>query len=137
MKHANPDQIKKFHTLLTKRGLMHRKRDIVAGASNGRTESSRGLLFGEMRAVIDQLDQEATPPPVVKEDVLDRKRKRVIAQLSSAGYILPSGKPDMEAIYSWTRKQKHKKELNAHSLSELSDLITAAEGVAKHFISKL
>lgn len=139
MKTATADQIKKFHTLLSKAGIMHRKRDIVLGASRGRTESSRDLSVDEMKAVIDSIETdkpEVKRPPVNADPVLDKKRKRVIANLASAGYILASGKPDMDAIYSWTRKQKHKKELNKLNSRELSELIVASEGVAKHFMKQ-
>jgi len=65
---------------------------------------------------------------------LDKKRKRVIANMCQAGYVLPSGKPDMMAIEKWVLQQKHKKPFNVLTSRELSELIVAAEGVKRHFI---
>lgn len=136
MNSAKPDQIRRLHAMLGERNMMHRKKDLVVSASQGRTESSKGLSEREMDLLISRLETIKPVKQPERDPILDKKRKRVIANMAAAGYVLESGKPDMIAIYAWVRRQKHKKELNQLSSQDLSELIVAAEGVAKHFIRK-
>lgn len=138
---TQPNQIKRIYALLGKLNLKHRKEDMVLGATKGRTKSTRAMSEMEADALIDSLDKlakqklqpsTATHSPS-KSDILDRKRKRVIAQMCQAGYITKSGRADMPRIEEWVMKQKHKTAFNALTSQQLSELITAAEGVARHF----
>lgn len=113
------------------------KEDLVADATGGQTTRLSQLTAAQWGALWEytaslmaafKLNNSGNPD--------DRKRKRVISHLKEAGYILPNGRADMEAIEAWVRKQKHGKRLNAHSGSELSDIIYAAEKVKQHYLGK-
>lgn len=124
------EQNRALHSLITKAGFdADMKADIVFNYTDGRTRSSADLTYSECNELIKFLGR-------IIPDVLDKKRKRVIACLAEAGFVI-KGKPDMMAINKWVIQQKFKKPLNDHNSNELSALIYAAEQVKGHFLSKI
>lgn len=125
-------QNNQLHALLMQHGLdLSQKEDLVHQYTHGRTTRSSKMHIHECQKLIDALRGQNHP------DLLDRKRKRVIAHLAEAGYITPDGRPDMPAIYAWARRQKHKKNMNRLTSRQLSELIVAADGVKNHYLSKV
>lgn len=94
-------------------------RKMIAAITHQRTESTKQMTCYHAKALIAYL-----------EDKLDRKRKRVIANLKTTGM-------SMDEIHAWVLQQKHKKHLNEHTSQELSQLIYAAEKVKNHYYSKI
>lgn len=124
-----PEQNIQLHTLLTRLGIdLEGKEDLVSQYTQGRTTSSREMNVEECQALINELNRHTAP------DLLDTKRKRVIAHLAEAGYLTPEGKPDMVGIYGWVRRQKYKLEFNSLNSYQLSELIHAADRVRTHFL---
>lgn len=123
-----------LHILLTKLSITpEEKADLVYLYSSQRTKTSANLYESECAKLIKMLEKRWED----LDEKRDKRRKRVISHLAEAGYTTPQGRPDMNKIHSWVRKQKHKKHLNDHNLKELSSLIKAAEGVRDHYLSKL
>lgn len=124
-------QNRQLHSLLTKAGLdLEDKETLVHQFTGKRTTRSSEMTRNECQALINELKV------LTNQDLLDRKRKRVIAHLAEAGFITEDGRPDMVIIHAWVKRQKHKKELNSLNSYQLSELIHAAEKVKDHFISK-
>jgi hypothetical protein len=123
-------QNKALHLLLGKVGIdQDTKADMVFNYTDGRTMHSAEMTCMECDALIRALRK-------MIPDIMDKKRKRVIANMAEAGFIR-NGKPDMFAINEWVLKQGLKKPLNDHSSAELSKLIYASDQVRIHFLNKI
>lgn len=130
-------QNSRLYSLFGRLGIYGRlKADLVVQYTGGRTIKSSEMSYDECQALINYLQSRvyAYSP---EQAVLDKKRKRVISHLKEAGFILPDGKADMQSIYAWVKRQKHKKGFNEHTDGELSELIHAAAQVKDYFLSKL
>jgi len=123
---------------LNKAGARLTKDDLVADATGGQTTHLSHLNAAQWRALTEHTNAlMAAFGMNSPNDPNDRKRKRVISHMKEAGYMLPNGRADMEAIEAWVQKQKYGKRLNAHTGKELSDIIHAAEKVKQHYLSKI
>lgn len=123
---------------LNKAGARLTKDDLVADATGGQTTHLSQLNAVQWRALMEHANGLLVAFGLTgTSDPNDRKRKRVISHLKEAGYMLPNGRADMQAIEAWVLKQKHGKRLNAHTSQELSELIYAAEKVKQHYLSKI
>lgn len=132
MRYRNPKQNSIFHMLITELGIdAEAKAEMVYDYTDGRTSSSSEMSEHEMQILINFLKVQKH----TDTNIADRKRKRVISQMIQAGYV-NNGKADMKAIESWGLKV-FKKPFNSLSIKELSKVITAAENVKKHYLSKL
>lgn len=128
-------QNKRLHQLLCKLHIdLDTKEQLVKQYTRGRTHRSSEMNMHECQALINRLSHEVTPTQ--EEMVLDRQRKRVISHMAQAGYVLPTGQPDMAAINAWVKQQKFKKKFNDHTSRELSVLIHASRQVLNHLLSK-
>jgi len=124
-------QNKILHMLITKVGMPEdAKKEMIISFTNGRTENSAAMNYYECQAMIDRLNE-------LFKDEADKKRKKVISNLIQAGFITPQGKADMPRINAWCMNQAFKKDLNGHSMVELSKLIFAAEKVKAHSLGKI
>lgn len=124
-------QNRQLHALLTKAGLdLEDKEALVRSYTHNRTTRSSEMTVQECQALINELKVQTN------QELLDRKRKRVIAHLAEAGFITPEGKPDMLLIHAWVRRQKYKRDLNHLNSYQLSELIHAAAMVRDHFMTK-
>ncbi len=125
-------QNNRLHGLLTKLGLdLDAKEDLVTQFTNCRTVRSSEMTAPECQQLILHLQNQ-----LGSDNQLDRQRKRVIANLAEAGHVTDNGKPDMPAIYAWTRRQKHKLPLNQLNSSQLGALIYASEQVRDHYLNQ-
>lgn len=126
----NQQQNRALHLLITQAGLdADTKAEMVLSYTEGCTCSSAEMTLQECNELIRSLRK-------MIPDVLDKKRKRVIANLAEAGFV-KNGKPDMMGINRWVLQQAFKKRLNDHNSEELSKLIYASEQVLKHFLNKI
>lgn len=123
-------QNKILHMLISKIGMPEDlKREMIISFTNGRTANSSDMNYHECQQMINKLKS-------LFQDEADKKRKKVISNLIQAGFI-KDGKADMHRINAWCQKQAFKKDLNGHSMIELSKLIYAAEKVKAHALSKI
>lgn len=133
MRYRNPQQNNILHMLITQLGIdEEQKLDLISQYTSGRTTSSSKMYWNECQNLINFLN--AQRGSVV--NLADRKRKRVIAQMRQAGYVLENGKADMKTIEKWVETH-FKQPFNAISSKDLSKVIVAAEKVKKHYLSKL
>lgn len=133
MRYRNPTQNRIFHMLINDLGLdEEQKQEMVLSYTDNRTSSSSQMYWHECQNLINFLNAQKSG----KMNVADRKRKRVIAQMRQAGYVLPNGKADMTAIENWVAKM-FKHPFNSISSEKLSKVIVAAEKVKDHYLSKL
>ena len=124
------EQNKALHALLTELGLgLEDKERLVLQYTNGRTTRSSEMQIHECDYLLKGLRAKKGT-----EHERDQKRKRIISHMAEAGYQTPEGKPDMVAIHQWVKRQT-KKQFNALSGYELSQLIYAADKVRKHSIN--
>jgi hypothetical protein len=138
-------KIIRFNTLLAKSVMKDQKRDLIAQVSNGRTESTKELTDAELQQLIDGL-QGLQPKP---QDNNANKMRRYILSMAhqmnwyvtneEGDFIMKKGKPvlDFKRINNWCVKfGSFGKQLNDHSVKELTTLTTNFERVLKHSLSK-
>jgi hypothetical protein len=124
-------QNKILHMLISKIGMPEdAKREMIISFTNGRTANSSEMNYHECQSMINTIKS-------IFQDEADKKRKKVISNLLQAGFTTPEGKADMHRINAWCRNQAFKKDLNGHSMLELSKLIYAAEKVKAHSLGKI
>lgn len=119
MNHANN---RRLHSLLTKRGMMDDKVELVLQFTNQRTKHSSAMSNDEARALINYL--EGSSPKEIA-NVPDKLRKRVISHFREMEYN-KDGKADMERIEAEMVNHWHKK-LNDYSVEELRKIIGVLE----------
>ena len=143
-KTIEPRQLKQLHTLLQQQNILHHKAEMVGGATNGRTESSRELTYTEAADLINQL--QAMNPPLGGRGAWKPKpgehiRRKIIAIAYNMQWEVPNpkgGKPkaDIKRINDWCLLQQPKKKLNDCNVKELSLLVTIFEQkVYKQFLN--
>jgi hypothetical protein len=130
-----PSQLKIIHTLFNKIGNAPHKKDIIAGFTNGRSESSKDLYFDEATDLIKYLknfDNEAISA--------ERMRRNIISMAHELNWKLPdTGKIDMKRVNGWCEKFGYQhKPLNNYTYEELPKLVTQFKnGPYSHFIKNL
>lgn len=142
------DKIIQFNTLIHKLKLTHHKAEMIGGATNGRTESSKELYTHEAAELIQQLQAMATPSPskggeqarTWQPKAGEQQRRKIIAIAHNMGWYLPPsgglrGAVDMNRINQWCIKFGfgHKK-LNDYTAAELPKLVSIFESVYKQFL---
>lgn len=85
MKYANKQQIAKIHVLLNQLGIIDQKKDIVAGISDGRTDSTKELTMEEARLLIMNLSE---------YDPKERIKSLIFSLAYQAGIIYGSSADD-------------------------------------------
>lgn len=108
------------------------KAAMVAGFSNGRCTSSKGLYQEEADAMIKYLQQQYPAGP----DKREKMRRNILAMAHEMGWKLDNGKADMDRINLWCQKFG-KKNLNQYSYGELPKLVYAFKQVYHHFLNHL
>lgn len=129
----NTNQITIIHTLLTKAGLMAQKKSLVAGVSNGRTESTKELTMDEAIALINYLKQQNT------DDLkADQMRKKILSMAHRLRWEKEDGSVDVDAVNTWCMNKSYaKKPLNEYTYKELPKLVTQFQQVYSSLIKQL
>lgn len=119
-------QLGQLHGLLGALQLTSFKADIVASASNGRTESSKELYFTEAVSLIANLREK-------KKAKFGPMRKKVIHQCCMMGMVDDGDRPDYVRINKFVKgigkRNPKKKELNQLNWKELIAVTTQVEAV--------
>lgn len=142
-----PNTNRLLHKLLTERGIMEHKPELVSGFTEGRTAHSSQMLECEARQLIAFLRQRANnkpAPTAPPRDAADRMRKKALAICHTLGWymrdadghlLLRNGKPqlDWQRIDGFCRERtRFKKPLQQLSAAELPSVITSFERLLKH-----
>jgi hypothetical protein len=128
-------QNKALHALLSQLGWMDKKRDLVYGATRGRTDQSSELSIEEADILIGRL----------REEVKGRgepMRKRVIHLMALMGYTKEDGRPDYVRIDNFltTRtgaRNPKKKALAYLNLKELHACLQQIQTIYRYYLKKL
>lgn len=141
---STSQQIIRFNTLLNKLGLQDMKRDIIAGATNGRTESTRAMTNDEINQLIERLNGANDMKVEYDDEKSQKKRRRILSichQLPlHLGFTRWDGVKskrvvDLDKLDSFLESRgKYKKGLQRHSNTELSHVIVQFEGMLKSYI---
>jgi len=126
-----PQQLKTLHVLLNNSGLMEQKKNLIAGITGGRTESSKELTYPEAGALITYLKT---------QEEGHKMRRKIISLAHEMGWKLPgTNKIDIAHINDWCKKYGFgKKQLNEYTVAELPRLVTQFQnGPYKYYISNL
>jgi hypothetical protein len=144
---ANSDQLKKIHAALHRRGLLHHKREMVGGYTNGRTESSKEMYQEEAQHMLDMLNEDLQNNQQEK-DKRQKMVNHIIAMAHEMGWIkevmvvsaesgIPAKKKDYSSLHAWVEKYGYlKKSLNKYTYKELPILVTAFQGVYSDWLKK-
>lgn len=111
----NPNLNKSIHALLSEAGLSSQKSNIIAGITQGRTESSKEMTDMEARQMITYLKMECGKMHADK----DKKRKKLIALAYSIG-------ENTQFVIAWAEKygvNGVKRKFNQYTKQELHLLI--------------
>lgn len=131
----NPIKNKCLHSLLSQKGLMDHKRELVMSFSGGRTEHSRDMNDVEANEMIRYLRSQTDPA--------DKMRKKIISMAHEMNWHSDSHwngtqKVDMQRLNDWCVKYGFgKKKLNDYSYKELPRLVTQFEHVYLSYIKSL
>jgi hypothetical protein len=82
--------------LITQLNLGEQKADLIFGASNGRSESSKDLLYNEAEQLISRLKEE-------REAAVGKTRGKIIHLLCLLGMVTDDGQPDYPRINSYVQ----------------------------------
>jgi hypothetical protein len=123
-------QLKVLHTMLGATGLQGQKAALVAGVTQGRTESSRELTSAEADTIIAYLK---TQQPAHK-----MRRKLIGLAHEMNWHLAGTRKVDMERVNAWCVSNGYlHKPLNDYTVKELPKLVSQYELVYKHYLSNL
>lgn len=139
---ATKEQIKAINTILSKKGLMDQKANIIGGATHGRTEHSSELLHDEAHGLLIALNKITTTPKPSK-----KMFGKMVAIAHEMGWITEqtvvtaSGmqkKNNYNDLNNWVLKYGYlKKKLNDYTYAEFPKLLTQFEmGPYKSFLKK-
>ncbi|MBA3900976.1 MAG: hypothetical protein H0X62_12350 [Bacteroidetes bacterium] len=103
------------------------KEEVVSEYTEGRTESLNNMQPNEWNHMISSMNMQLRNSSELFLE-LDKKRKKVIANMKLCGYSVDETK-------IWAAKQR-KMPFNQLTSSELSELIYASGKVKDHFLSK-
>ena len=136
-----PDQLKRFHTLLTKLGLLNHKADMIGGATSGRTESSRNLTEVEAAQLIDQLAA-LDRTDMQNDEKSEKMRRKMMAYAHDLNWtkINKEGKKvaDGKLVDDWCIAHSYlKKKLNFYTYNELPKLVSQFEKFYEYVLTKI
>jgi hypothetical protein len=128
LSNIRPATKKQLHgQIFTKKVLKHFTKDeLVHEFTNGRTTRLSEMYETEAINLNKYLKGEFS-------DVLDRKRKRVIAQCRECGWVLPGDKADMPRIEKWIY-ETFEINFNDMDAQDLSKAIVAAENMKRGYL---
>lgn len=135
---VTPQSLKCVNTMLSKLGLMGSKRDIIAGASDGRCESSKDLTEAEARQLISYLKSQ--DPEELAADVM---RKKIIAMAYERaglhhGASKEQKKKVIDQLNGWCVQYGYlHKRLDDYKYNELPALVSQFKAVLNHLLIKL
>lgn len=137
MLHATKNQIKMLHAILAKRGMMDMKQQLVSEASDGRTEHSTELRYGEITKLLTHLNQGAEVRLSADKEAGNKMRRRILSMCYSAGWTRFDVKQmkqaaDLARLDSWCIKYGYlHKHFNDYTYAELPKLVTQFENYLK------
>lgn len=128
MKLINKQQLAALHALLNNTGMLADKKEIIHGFTDGRTQSSKELTFGEARELISRL---------AEHDPKSRQRALIFSLAYQAGIIYGTTADDKKmnaAKLNLFLKERGtvKKDLNSMSLPELLQTHRQFEGIVRN-----
>lgn len=129
-------ELTRLHTLI---GKLHidedAKRAMIAGATNGRTTSSREMTSQEIEGLCNGLASTALSQQGDIKDSRDVMRKKIISRGYKLGWTLPNGKIDMEAVNTWCIDYGHMHvPLNDYKYDELVKLVGQMDATYKSYL---
>jgi hypothetical protein len=130
-----PADNKQLYALLNKTGLTADKANLVAGFTEGRSESTKDLTYFEARAMIRWLQVKAE----LHEDGSHKMRRKIISMAHEMHWHLSgTQKVDMKRLNDWCKTYGYlAKELNKYSYKELPMLVSQFKIVYDKFLKKL
>jgi hypothetical protein len=141
---ATKNQIIAINTAISKKGLTEDKKKIMSDASNGRTESSKELLFEEAQHLLQFLNADTGGT----QETLDKMVRKLFALAYDLNWIKEKPvvgkggkiemKKDFSIVYEWVLKYGYlKKELREYKGYELPKLITQfQQGPHSYYLKK-
>lgn len=133
---TNTGKQRRMMKMLTDAGLQGRRHAICWEFSNEETESSKDLTEVEVDAIIAYLERE-----FAKMDASDKMRKKMISLARQMNWEIKVGrstKCDMDRLNAWCMKYgQFGKELNHHTYTELTALVTQFKKAYAHFLSAI
>jgi len=143
LKHYNPmlkatkRQIKMLHAILARRGMMDMKQQLVSDASDGRTDHSTELRYGEITKLLTHLNQGVEMRLSADKEAGNKMRRRILSMCYSAGWTRFSVKDmkqavDLARLDNWCIKYSYlNKPLNDYNYNELPKLVSQFENYLK------
>lgn len=132
MKKIDNIQNRQLHTLLSQLGLMEVKKDLIEGATGGRSTSSTDLYAGEAKALISRLQTQ-------REVAIAKTRGKIIHLMCLLGYVTEEGQPDYTRINQWVKNcgknNKQGKQLSYLTISEMNRVCTQVQAWYKKEIA--
>lgn len=120
--------IQRISTLLRLTGLEGQKAALVAGISNGRTESRKDLTYAEGMELIKYLQGEAAKV----QDSSNQMRRKMIAKCHNMGWA-----PAVPSLDAWCREKGYlKKPLMEYTAKELPKLVSQFDKVYQSHIRR-
>lgn len=138
-KKPTPDQIKRFHTLLSATGLMNQKRHIIHGASFGRTEHTGELTSEEIDGLISSLSSQQGDHNF-KLDECNRMRRKLISLSYEMGWAdAGDWREAVKRIDAFLMGDKStvKKPLNRLKYAELIHVVSQFNEMYRKYIEKV
>jgi cysteinyl-tRNA synthetase len=133
----NQLQNRQLHALIGKLKITaEQKKEMVAGATNGRSTSAADLLKNEAQNLINHLNRLSGQQSQNKNwEAADRMRKKVLSICHEMGWELADGSVDMDRLEAFLLARGClKKRLNDFTVNELPALVTQFENILrKHY----
>lgn len=128
---------RRLHMLLAQNRMMGQKAQLIEGATNGRSTSSKDLTVDEARSLISYL----RTLPNAQQERAEKMRRKIISMAHEMGWhTLVAGRwiADMARLNDWMVKSSYlHKPINRYSYNELPKLVTQFEAVYKSFLNKV
>ena len=124
-------QISRLHILYQQLHMTEdARRAMIAGVTNGRTNSTSGLTQEEAFALIDDLNKLAHAA-----DPADVMRKKILSMCHRMKWETAEGKVDMERLNDWCVKSSYEhKPLKWYKYNELPQLVSQFQQVYKSYL---
>lgn len=138
-------QISQMHAILSKKGLMDQKREIVGMISKGRTFSMMQLTQWEAQMWINAMNKATTQPK--SEDPRQKMINRIIAIAREMGVVQRKNfadangqlkhKSDYSRLNEWMKEKSYlKKPLNQYTYEELPTLVSQYNNIYISWLNK-